>query len=138
MSEENNKAFFSKLTSHYDALAMVKDTSTAFIMIGCVAVLTALFTSLYGLVDAAVYLAGAFFLRRYESRAAAWTLLVYAGLMTCMVVGKLSGASFAAEAGGASPIFALVGLWAGTRAVEATTKLKGSLSATARNTETVE
>jgi len=135
MSEENNKAFFSKLTSHYDALAMVKDTSIAFVMIGCLSLLTALFSSLYGLVDAAIYLVGAFFLRRYQSQAGAWTLLAYAGLMACMVAGKLSGATFAANAGGASPIFALVGLWAGVRAVEATTKLKGSLSATSRNVE---
>ena len=60
-------------------------------------------------------------------------LLVYGDLMTCMVVGKISGASSEADAGGSSPIFALAGLWAGARAVEATTQLKGSLSATTRN-----
>ena len=131
MSEQNNKAFFSRLTSHYDALTMVKDTASAFLMVGCLSVLTALFTSLYGLVDAVIYISGAFILRRFNSQAAAWTLLVYAVLTALMVVARLTGATFAAGAGGASLIFALVSLWAGIRAVEATIKLKGSLSAMA-------
>lgn len=135
MSEENRKAFFSKLTSHYDALQMVDDTAKAFFMLGGLAVLSALFSSWYGLVDAVIYAVGAFFLRRYRSRPAAWILLVYAAMMAFVTAARLSGAAFSADTGGASPIFALVGLWAGIRAVEATTKLQGSLSATARHPE---
>lgn len=130
---ENNKAFFSKLTSHVDALQMVDNTAKAFFLISGLSLLSALFVSVYALIDVATYAAGAYFLRRYRSRAAAWVLLAYAAVMAFLVVAEFFGAAFVAEKGRASPFLAVVGLWAGTRAVEAVTKLQGSLSAPARN-----
>jgi hypothetical protein len=129
MSEDSNRAFFSKLASHYDALAMIEDTAKAFLIIGCLTAVTAVFTNLYGLIEAGVYLIGAVCIRRYWSRAAAAILLALSSLVTCLIFATLVGFRIDLGGGAASIIFALVGVWAGARALEATIKLRGSLAA---------
>ncbi len=125
----DNQSFFSGLNSHYDALRMVKDTSNAFFLIAALQVVTMLLTgALLGGVDVAVNGIGGWVLRRQRSRAAAVVLLVFAVLTFVVVVLPWVGVNVPHQGGAASFIFALVGLWAGVRATEATFKLHGSLA----------
>lgn len=134
MSEvkEKKKGWFEKIESGDDALKVVKDTSMAFFL---VATLQAALSFLVGfsiLFDAVIYAVGGFFLRRYNSRAAAVVLLILAVIGAGVTVANRAGANL----GGGNNIFlALIVLWAAIRAVEATFKLHGRFSVEAAASE---
>lgn len=128
----SNRAFFSKITTHYEALAMVEDASKAFFAIGGLQIFSALVLGAYfGVFHAVANLVGAVAIRRKHSRAAAVVLLVLA--VTSLLGFFLSYVGVRVVSGGGSVriIFSLLALWAGARATEATYKLHGSLAANA-------
>jgi hypothetical protein len=126
----NNRSFLARLTSHYDALAMVEDTSKAFFLIAALQVISVLVSGVWlGLVDAAIKTGGGLLVRKNHSRVAAVMLLVLAVITLVAVALQLEGVTVPVHTGGGSLLFALICLWAGARAAEATFKLCGSLSA---------
>lgn len=134
MSEvkEKKKGWFAKIESRDDALKVVKDTSMGFFFVAALQAALSFLVGFSILFDAVIYAVGGFFLRRYNSRAAAVVLLILA------VVG--AGVTFANKAGanlgGGNNIFlAFIVLWAAIRAVEATFKLRGRFSAEAATSE---
>lgn len=125
MAGEKKKGSFSKIENRKEALKMVKDTSLAFFFI---AALQAIFSYWLGyeiLVDAALFGIGAFFLRWLHSRVAAVFLLALALLSTGITIANKMGEM---KSGGNNIILAMIILWAGIRAVEATFKLNGRFS----------
>jgi hypothetical protein len=125
MTTEKKKGSFSKIENRDDALKMVRDTSMAFYAIAGLQAVLSYWIGLGLLVDAAIYAIGGFFLRRFNSRAAAVVLLILALLSAGVTIANKAGADVG---GGNNIILALVMLWAGIRAVEATFKLQGRFS----------
>lgn len=115
-------SWFSKIESRDDALKVVKDTSTAFIAIAVLQAIISCFGGSSILIDAIINSGGAFFLRRFSSRTAAVVLLVVAVLSFGITIANLLGAELGT---GTNILMAIVVLWAGIRAVEATFKLHG-------------
>jgi hypothetical protein len=128
MQEANNRAFFSKLGSHFEACQMIKDASNALFTIAVLQAITALIQAQFlTWIDVGVNTMAAFLIRRYHSRAAAIMALGLAILTFALfMIAKVNGES---PVGSTGLIFALLALWAGARATEATFKLHGSLSA---------
>lgn len=122
MATEKKKGSFSKLENRDDALKMVKDTSTAFFAVAALQAVLSYWIGLGVLVDAAIFAVCGFFLRRFHSRSAAVVLLVLALLTAGVTIANKAGADVG---GGNNVILALVLLWAGIRATEATFKLHG-------------
>lgn len=127
------KGWFSKIESREDALKVVKDTSMGFFAVAGLQAALSFLVGFSVLFDAFIYVVGAFFLRRYNSRAAAVVLLVLALAGAGVTFANKAGANL----GGGNNIFlAFIVLWAGTRAVEATFKLRGRFSSEAATGET--
>ena len=124
MSEpaSKKKGFFSKIESRDDALKVVRDTSNAFFFIAILQAALAYLIGLSILFDAVIYAVGGFFLRRFSSRAAAVVLLLLALVGAGVTVANRTGANLG---GGNNIVLAVIVLWAGVRAVEATFKLGG-------------
>lgn len=128
MSEQQLKkmGLFSKIESREDALKVVKDTSLGFFVVAGLQAALSFLVGFSVLFDAVIYVAGGFFLRRFNSRAAAVVLLLLAIAGAGVTFANKAGANL----GGGSNIFlALIVLWAAIRAVEATFKLRGRFSA---------
>lgn len=113
-------SWFSKVESREDALKVIKDTSSAFIAIAVLQAIISYFTGSSILIDAIINAGGAFFLRRFNSRAASVILLVVAVISFCITCANLLGAKLGT---GTNILLALIVLWAGIRAVDATFKL---------------
>lgn len=130
MQDSTDKSFFAPIRSHFDALEMVADTTKAFFAIAALQFLSALLTSNpVGFIDAAINCVCAAVVRRNHSRAAAAVLLA-TSVLTLLSAMAAATRLFNGMAVGSIGIFlALLGLWAGWRALEATVKLKGQLSA---------
>ena len=125
MDKEKKKGLFTKIESREDALKMVKDTSTGFFVVAAIMAAISFVLGFSLLVDVVLYTLGAFFLRRYNSRAAAVLLLILAGASAGVTFANMAGANL----GGGNNIFlAVIILWAAIRAVEATYKLRGRFS----------
>jgi hypothetical protein len=127
MSEQQLKkmGLFSKIESREDALKVVKDTSMGFFVVAGLQAVLSFFVGFSVLVDAVIYVVGGFFLRRFNSRAAAVVLLLLAIAGAGVTFANKAGANL----GGGSNIFlSLIVLWAAIRAVEATFKLCGRFS----------
>jgi hypothetical protein len=116
------RGLFSSIESREDALKVAKDASTAFFLIAGLQALLSFVIGFSILLDAAFYLLGGFFVRRFHSRAAAIVLLLLAGISAAVTVGNRMGADLG---GGKNVVLALIVLWAAIRAVEATFKLRG-------------
>ena len=116
------RGFFSSIESREDALKVAKDASTAFFLIAGLQALLSFVIGFSILLDAAVYLVGGFFVRRFHSRAAAIVLLLLAGISAAVTVGNRMGADLG---GGKNVVLALIVFWAAIRAVDATFKLHG-------------
>ena len=116
------RGFFSGIESREDALKVAKDASTAFFLIAGLQALLSFVIGFSILLDAAFYLGGGFFVRRFHSRAAAIVLLLLAGISAAVTVGNRMGADLG---GGKNVVLALIVFWAAIRAVEATFKLHG-------------
>ena len=128
MAEVKKKGWFSKIESRADALKTVKDASTGFFVVAALQAALSFLVGFSVLIDAAIYVVGGFFLRRFNSRAAAVVLLSLALLGLGVTVAN----KFGENLGGGNNIFlAAIVLWAAIRAVEATFKLRGRFSADA-------
>jgi len=126
---QKKKSFMAaKIVLREDALAMVKEASTAFFFIAGLEAVLSFLVGFSILFDAAVFAIGAFFLRRFNSRAAAVVLLLLAIAATASTVGNRLGGNYG---GGGNVFLACIVLWVAARAVEATFKLHGRLSADA-------
>ena len=125
MAGEKKKGSFSKIENRDEALKMVRDTSAAFFFVAGLQAVLSYWVGYGVLVDAAIYAIGGFFLRRFNSRAAAVVLLLLALISAGVTVANKTGANIG---GGNNIILALIILWAGIRAVEATFKLHGRFS----------
>ncbi len=125
MATEKKKGSFSKIESRDEALKMVKDTSRAFFFVAGLQAILSYWIGFGVLVDAAIFAIGGFFLFRFNSRAAAVALLLLALLSAGVTIANKAGANIG---GGNNIILALIILWAGIRAVEATFKLHGRFS----------
>jgi hypothetical protein len=114
--------WFSRIETREDALRAIKDSSSAFLVVAALQVIlmVVILRSYDVLFDAAVLAVGALLLRRYNSRAAAIVLLLLAVAEAGVTVANRLGVI--AE-GGKNVILALLVLWAGIRAVQATFKL---------------
>jgi hypothetical protein len=122
MTEQKKKRWFSKIESRADALKTVKDTSTAFFVLAALQAALSFILGFSILFDAVIYVVAGLFLRRSNSRVAALVLLVSAVIGAGVTFANKAGA----DLGGGNNIFlALIVLWAGIRAVEATFKLHG-------------
>jgi len=119
-SPKKKNDFFSKIESREDALKLVKDTSNAFFFIAVLQAALAYWIGLSTLFDAALYAVGGFFVRRFNSRAAAVTLLLLALVAAGVTIENRAGANLG---GGGNIVLAVIVVWAGVRAVEATFKL---------------
>ena len=129
-----NRSFFAKLTTPYEALAMVQDTSKAFLIIGVLQLVTTLVSKQpWGLLDSGLNLIGGFALRKWHSRVVAVVLLVWSSLTLL----GFFWADPAHRVGAAGLLFALVGVWAGVRATETTFKLRTTLALDATKTAPV-
>ena len=125
MAKDKKKGSFSKIENREEALKMVRDTAMAFFFVAGLQAILSYWIGLGVLVDAAIYAIGGFFLRRFNSRAAAVVLLLLALLSAGVTIANKAGANLG---GGNNIILALIILWAGIRAVEATFKLHGRFS----------
>jgi uncharacterized membrane protein HdeD (DUF308 family) len=115
-------SWFSKIENREDALKVIKDTSTAFIAIAILQAILSYFVGSSILIDGIINAGGAFFLRRFNSRAAAVVLLVVASISIGVTIANLLGAKLGT---GTNILMAIIVFWAGVRAVEATFKLRG-------------
>jgi len=121
MADSMLSAWFSKIETHEQALVVIKDTSNVFFF---VAVLLFALSSTIGyevLWDAAIFVVGGFFLRKFNSRAAAVILLIVATAMVGATIANLTGTNLG---GGQNIILAVIVLWAAVRAVQATYKFR--------------
>ncbi len=128
MSEAKKKkrVLFLKIESRDDALKVVKDASMGFFFVAGLQAAVSYWVGISVLYDAAIYAIGGYFLRRYNSRAAAVVLLILTVLATGVTLANRIGRKL----GGGNNIFlAVILLWAAIRAVEATFKLRGRFSA---------
>ena len=117
--------FFGKIETKEDALKVIKEASTAFMVLGGLEIVVGLLISIDAVVDGAIYLTLAILLRKYHSRAVAVILLLLASLSMT--------ATFLTKAGvidgiGSNIFLAIVVFAIAIRTVYATFKLK-SLSA---------
>ena len=132
MAEPKKKGWLSKIESRADALKVVKDSSTAFFVVAAIQAALSFLVGFSVLIDAFIYAIGGFFLRRFNSRAAAIVLLLLAVLSAGVTVANKLGENL----GGGNNIFlALIVLWAAIRAVEATFKLRGKFAAEVTSSE---
>lgn len=124
MAEFNFKknSWFSKIENREDALKVIKDTSTAFIAIAILQAILSYFIGRSILIDGIINAGGAYFLRRFNSRAAAVVLLIVAAVSVGITIANLLGAELGT---GTNILMAIIVFWAGVRAVEATFKLRG-------------
>ena len=122
MAKDKKKGSFSKIENRDEALKMVKDAAMAFFFVAGLQAILSYWIGFDVLVDAAIYAIGGVFLRRFNSRAAAVVLLLLALLGAGVTIANKAGANLG---GGNNIILALIILWAGIRAVEATFKLHG-------------
>ena len=124
MSEPKPKkmGLFSKIESQDDALKIVKDASSGFFFVAILQTAVAYWVGASLLYDAALYVVGAFFLRRFKSRVAAVGLLVLALGEFVVTVANRVGANLS---GGNNILLAGIVLCVAVRAVEATFKLRG-------------
>ncbi len=131
-ANEKKQKWFAKIETRDDALRVVKDTSMGFFFVAALQAALSFLVGFSIIFDAVIYAFGGFFLRRYNSRAAAVVLLILAVVGTGVTFANRAGADF----GGGNNIFlALIVLWAAIRAVEATFKLRGRFSAEAAASE---
>ena len=115
------KRWFSKIETTDQALQVIKDTSNVFFVIAAIQAAGSFLVGYSILVDAAIYAAGGFIMRRYNSRVAAVSLLTVAGIAAAATVGNKLGL----QIGGGNNVFlAIIVFWAGVRAVLATYKLR--------------
>ena len=95
MAKIKKKGWFSKIESREDALKVVKDSSTGFFVVAAIQAALAFLVGFSILIDAAIYVIGGFFLRRFNSRAAAIVLLLVASVTGMVTVtnwlAKISG-----------------------------------------------
>jgi predicted ferric reductase len=125
MPDAKKKGLFSKIETRDDALKAVKDTSMGFFVIAALQAALSFLVGFSVLIDAALYVIGGFFVRRFHSRVAAVALLLLALAGAGVTVANKLGENL----GGGNNIFlALIVLWAAVRAVEATFKLHGRFS----------
>jgi cobalamin synthase len=118
--EQKKAGWFSKIASREDALKIIKDTSNGFFVVAAIQAALSFLVGYSILFDAALYAVGGFFLRKFNSRVAAVLLLLLAAIGAGVTFANKVGANL----GGGNNIFlALIVLWAGVRAVEATFKL---------------
>lgn len=104
---------------------MLRDTSKVFFLIAGLQAILSYWVGFGVLVDASIFAIGAFFLLRFNNRAAAVVLFLLALLSTAVTIANRSGANLG---GGNNIILAVIILWAGIRAVEAAFKLHGRFS----------
>ncbi|MGH9856126.1 MAG: hypothetical protein ACREBD_40345 [Blastocatellia bacterium] len=133
MTEAKKKGWFSKIESREDALKVVKDASLVFFLAAGIQALLVFVAGGIVFIDVAIYAVCGFFLRRFNSRAAAVTLLILAVVVSGATLAKKMGANLG---GGNNIIFALFVLWAAIRAVEATFKLHGQFASDEEAIET--
>ena len=126
MEKEKKKGWFTKIENREDALKMVKDTTTGFFVIAGIIAAISFVLGFSLLIDAALYTAGAFLIRKYNSRAAAVMLLILASVSAGITLANMTGANLG---GGNNLFLAIIIFWAAIRAVEATYKLHGRFSA---------
>jgi hypothetical protein len=119
-------SWFSKIESREDALKVIKDTSSAFMVIAVIQAILSYFVGTSILVDAIINMGGAFFLRRFNSRVAAVVLLILALITIGVTIANMLGAKLGA---GGNILVAIIVLWAAIRAVEATFKLHNRFTA---------
>jgi hypothetical protein len=125
MAELKRKGWLSKIESRADALKVVKDSSMAFFVVAAIQAALSFLVGSSVLIDASIYAIGGFFLRRFNSRAAAMVLLLLAALSAGVTVANRLGENLG---GGNNVFLAFIVLWAAIRAVEATFKLRGRYS----------
>lgn len=126
MEKEKKNGWFKKIETRDDALSMVKDTSTGFFVVAGIFAAISFVLGFALLIDAVLYAVGGFFLRRYNSRAAAVVLLIVASVGAAVTFANLAGADLG---GGNNIVVAVIIFWAAIRAVEATYKLRSRFSA---------
>ena len=126
MEKEKKKRWLTKIENREDALKMVKDTTTGFFVVAGIIAAISFVLGFSLLIDAALYTAGAFLIRKYNSRAAAVMLLILASVSAGITLANMTGANLG---GGNNLFLAIIIFWAAIRAVEATYKLHGRFSA---------
>ena len=126
MEKEKKKRWLTKIENREDALKMVKDTTTGFFVVAGIIAAISFVLGFSLLIDAALYTVGAFFIRKYNSRAAAVMLLILASVSAGITLANMTGANLG---GGNNLFLAIIIFWAAIRAVEATYKLHGRFSA---------
>ncbi|MFC5476365.1 hypothetical protein [Paraherbaspirillum soli] len=122
--DTDNKAFFSKVETHFQALDLIRVTTKALYIIAALQLVTALLTGGTGLVDCVVNAVCAYCIRRFHSRIAAAVALLLAVATPIVALSRQGGASSIAI------VFSLLAIWAGGRALEVTLKLHGRLALT--------
>jgi ABC-type multidrug transport system permease subunit len=115
-------SLLSAITSREEALKVVRDASTAFLIIAAIQVALSFVFGFSIIFDAVVYGVGGFVLRRYDSRIAASILLLLALGEAGVTFANMVGAKLG---GGANGYLAVILVLAAVRALEATFKLHG-------------
>ncbi|APG04001.1 hypothetical protein BJI69_08900 [Luteibacter rhizovicinus DSM 16549] len=118
-------AVMAKIESRADALAIVRETSILFLCLAGLQAFLAMFIGRALIVDAVIYVVLAGLLWRFNSRAAASILVLFAALVAAVTVAHLMGVKMP---GGTNVFLAGIALWSAIRAVEATYKLRGQFA----------
>jgi len=118
-------AVMAKIENRADALAIVRETSILFLCLAGLQAFMAIFLGVSLIVDALIYVVLAGCLWRFNSRAAASLLVLFAALVAAVTVAHLLGAKMP---GGTNVFLAGIALWSAIRAVEATYKLRGQFA----------
>ncbi len=124
---KESSPWFSKIRTRQEALQIIKEVSTLFLIIAGIAALVGLATDPYRLLDVVVLSIFALSLRSWKCRTMAVGLL-------CLTLIDLSLFFHSNLGGGGRPglmggfLLQLFKVWAATRAVEATWKLQGTFS----------
>lgn len=114
---DKKSSLFSKIETKEDALKTIKECSIAFYVVAAIQGAIGWFIAPAMLFDAFLFVALAFALRRWKSRSAAITLLVFVGITT---VSTLMNRLNIAHEGGNNIILAVIVLMAAIRATYAT------------------
>jgi hypothetical protein len=128
MAEQQAKkpGLFSAIQDRDGAIKIARDCGNAFLMLAVLQGAIGLFLARSLLVDAAIFALCGLYIRRSYSRAAAILCLAVAAFAAVTTFANRVGANVG---GGKNIFLAVIMLWVGIRAVEATFKLHGKFRA---------
>jgi len=110
-------SLFSKIETREDAMKAIKDNAGGFFAVAVIQGLIGAFLAPALIIDAVLIAVAAFIMRQWNSRVAAWALLLMSGLILATTVGNRLGMT---SQGGGNIFLAALMVWISIRSVKAT------------------